>query len=885
MPLFLLNLVFNKHNLSPAMKRVVILIVTVFFIPVVVMAQSATKKKKKNQQPDSVYVPSFADSVVKAVHASYNDVSGVHRWLFGENYRREWAVPTKLPVIRLSTFHGGLTPEKQGGGMQSKSLRLEDKSGMEWVLRSVEKSPDKLLPEGLRGTFAVDWVGDEFSGQHPYSALIVPPLADAAHVPHANPVIGVVADDAALGEFRTMFAGMVCLLEEREPTGPSDNTLKMEEQLIKNYDNRVDGPLFLRARMLDLLIGDWDRHEDQWRWAAKKTDKDDVYEAVPRDRDQVFHVTEGLFPSIAALPWIDPLLDNFDGQIPRVKYSIYKTRFMKAFPDLQFSYADWMKAANDFVKAETDEVLEAGLRRLPKETYVMRHDELFSKLKLRRDNIPAAMSKYYYFINRIVDIRTTNKNELVTITDAADKGMHIAIDKVNKDGEVKGRLMDMTYQADITQEIRIYLSAGEDKVVVNNSTSPIKLRFVDSAGRKTYDIKQVSKKIQVYGQKDSTTFTGEAGRVSKHFSTDTLNARFVPANVYNLLAPIATAAINADDGFLLGLGFKYTGVDGFRKTPYSTRQQLMVTHAFATDAFRIKYNGEWIQAIGKADFIAQAYLQAPDNTMNFFGRGNETALNKTGNYRRYYRTRFDTYQFDPALRWHTGKESELSVGPSLQLYHIDPTDNVGRFITQTNRINSYDSATVNKDKIHAGLMVNFTSNQRNNDVLPASGYYFTVTMQGYAGLNSYSKSFVQIRPEFTYYQQLDANGNVVLSDRVGGGISLGKPAFYQSMFLGGQGNLLGYLQNRFAGQQMAFNNFQGRVKLGDIAGYILPGQLGVTGFYDIGRVWVDNEQSNKWHQGVGGGLYFCPASLTVLQVLAGHSEEGWYPYISLNFRL
>jgi outer membrane translocation and assembly module TamA len=114
---------------------------------------------------------------------------------------------------------------------------------------------------------------------------------------------------------------------------------------------------------------------------------------------------------------------------------------------------------------------------------------------------------------------------------------------------------------------------------------------------------------------------------------------------------------------------------------------------------------------------------------------------------------------------------------------------------------------------------------------------------------------------------------------------VGKPAFYQSMFLGGQGNLLGYLQNRFAGKHMVFNNLQGRVKLANIASYILPGQLGISGFYDAGRVWAEAEKSDKWHQGVGGGLYFAPAGITVIQVLAGHSEEGWYPYLSLNLRI
>jgi hypothetical protein len=202
----------------------------------------------------------FRDSVVVTVHPKYNKVGGVHRWFFGTNYRKEWATAVKLPVIRISQIYGGLTPEKEGGGMQSKSLRLKDASGKEWVLRSVEKTPDKLLPPTLRETFAVDWLDDALSGQHPFSALIVPPLADAARVPHANPVIGVVADDENLGEYRKIFANLVCLLEEREPIGDSDNSIKMLENLVKDNDNTFDGESFLRARMLDLLIGDWDRH-------------------------------------------------------------------------------------------------------------------------------------------------------------------------------------------------------------------------------------------------------------------------------------------------------------------------------------------------------------------------------------------------------------------------------------------------------------------------------------------------------------------------------------------------------------------------------------------------------------------------------------------------
>ena len=833
-----------------------------------------------------ISVPETADSLAISVHPSYDKVSKIHRKLFGENFRKDWAATVKLPVIRISSAEGGLKVLKNGGGMETKSVRCVDPSGKEWVIRSVEKTPDKLLPENLRGTFALDWVDDEYSGQHPYSALIVPPLAEAAHVPHAHPVIGVLAPDPELGQFGKDFSGRVVLMEEREPTGSSVNTMKMMKDLEENYNYRLDGEAFLRARMLDLLAGDWDRHEDQWRWTVSKEGKEKIYVAVPRDRDQVFHVNQGLFPTIASLPWIDPVLGNFDGSIPHVKYSLFKTRFIQQFPDAQLSYEDWMRITNDFVKSENDAVLKSAIDALPKGSSAARHDELLTKLKKRRDCIPAAMSEYYHFINRIVDIRATDRSELFTITDGPGKTLNVRIQKIGNNGNPGETIMELAYKPEITKEIRLYESGGNDRVVINNASSPIKLRIIGAEGEKTYDVQKAYKKINVYDQKDSVQFSGMSSRLNKHLSNDTLNTHFVSTDPYNIWTPLATGTLNKDDGFLLGLGFRYVGKDGFRKLPYSTIQDFMVFHSFKTSAFRINYAGQWMQAVGKADFTLNALIDAPDNTMNFFGQGNQTVLNKSiADYRRFYRTRFDYYQFDPALRWHTGKGSTISAGPSLQFYHFDNDKNSGRSVTEPGMIKSYDSTSYTRDKSNVGIIVNYTSNKKDNQLLPTRGYFLDVKLQSYAGLNSNSKSFAQLKPEFTFFQRLDSAGRFVLSDRIGGGVSVGNPAFYQEFFLGGQGNLLGYLQNRFSGQQMAFNDFQARWKIANLGGYILPGQLGVTGFYDIGRVWIDGEHNDTWHSGTGGGVYFAPASLTVIQLIAGHSKEGWYPYIAFNFRL
>ena len=828
----------------------------------------------------------ITDSVTVSVHAAYNTVSNVHRWLFGENYRREWAMPVKLPLLHLSQINGGLKPIREGGGMQSKALRLRASDGQEWVVRSVEKVPDKLLPPGLLNTFVVDWVGDEFSAQHPFSALVVPPMADAVNVPHANPVIGVVADDPELGEYRKNFAGLVCLLEEREPMGHSEATIRVEGKLVKSYYNRLDGERFLRARMLDLLLGDWDRHEDQWRFSDSTVNGITTWTGVPRDRDQVFHLAEGVFPSIASLPWLDPTLEHFEGNIPRVKWSLYKTRFIKAFPDQQLPYERWMQLANEFVQAESDQVLENALRRLPKELYALRHDVLFEKLKSRRDRIPHAMNEYYHFVNRITDLRLTAKSEVINFTDGRDAGLVVTVHQAKKDGDPGDPLWRIHYQAGITRELRLYTSGGADQINIHTPNSRIKLRIVDSTGESKINLSASSRKINLYGPESRPVLSGLLSRLKTHFSGDTMNNRFVPTNLYNIWMPLVTAGLNSDDGFMLGLGFKYKGVDGFRKLPYATTQSLLLTHAFASDAFRIQYAGEWIGIVGKADFILKADLQGPANKINFLGIGNETILNRTGDFHHFYRARYDLYNIIPAIRWHTGQRSDISAGLSVQHYRYGTGDNSDRFIgAQQSRRLTYDSLTIGNIKTHLGIAINFITDHRNNTILPGSGYFFSVDLTSAKGISNHTNSYIQVRPEFTYYQKLNSRGSVVLWDRVGGGLTLGKPAFYQALYLGGQGNLLGYLKYRFAGQHMLFNNLQARMKLLDVASYILPGQLGLTGFYDIGRVWANGETSERWHQGTGGGIYFAPAGLTVLNILAGHSREGWYPYISLNFRL
>jgi hypothetical protein len=824
------------------------------------------------------------DSVLVKLHPEYNDVNKLHRMLFGENYRKEWAAETKLPVIKLSKIHGGLMPLKIGGGFQTNSLRLVDKNGKEWVLRSVEKSPEKILPEALRETFAKDWVDDAMSAQHPFSALVVPPLAKAAGVPHAVPIIGVVSDDPNLGEYVSIFANKICLLEEREPAGETDNTPKMIKNLDKDNDYKLDGLALFRAKLLDLLVGDWDRHSDQWRWTKEDINGSKLYGAVPRDRDQVFYVNQGILPYMASRAWVAPNLQGFGGKIKNVNYSLWKTNFLDPYPGSQLSYEEWTKAVKTFVAAETDDVLEEGLRKLPKAAYDLRHDQLLSQLKERRDEIPSAMDEYYRFKNEIVDVRVSDKNELVTVNGTADNGIQIIVNKISKLGVVEEVLMEKTFDPKITKEIRLYLGAGSDELVLNNQTSPIKLRVINENGNKTISVKNAKKTVRIYDQGKQLTTTGDTSRLKIRTSRDSTNTAFLPVKLEDVTMPLVNIAANPDDGILLGLGFRRIHQKGFQKEPFNNTQQFFVSHSFTTKAFSIRYGGTWIKAIGKADLQVNATINAPENSVNFFGRGNETVYDKEIGDRNYYRARFSTYQIDPSLKWKSTAGSSLQIGPSLQYYKYNAADNFGRFITTGSQLGSYDSLKLLKNKIYAGIITNFTNDKRSNKIMPSWGSFVNINILGYAGLNRNSESFIQIKPEIAFYKSINTKATIVLAERFGGGVTFGKTAFYQSLFLGGQGNLYGYRMNRFAGQHLLYNNLELRAKIGDFTSYIVPGQVGVLGYYDIGRVWETNENSQKWHNGFGAGLYATAAQYAVLKFIMGYSTEGWYPNLNLGMR-
>jgi hypothetical protein len=820
------------------------------------------------------------DSILLRVLPRYGEVSTLHRKIFGENYRREYAQQTRLPIIHLSKVGTGLKAVERGGGFQTRSIRLVDSSGREWTLRGVEKYPEVLLPKGLRETFVRDVLKDNMSAQHPFAALVVPVLAEAIGAPHASPLIGWVAPDKGLGELGKDFEGTVCLLEEREPVGKTDNSQKMLRNLREDNSNVFNDKLYLKLKCLDVLIGDWDRHEDQWRWRALKSPGGISYMPVPRDRDQVFYRSDGWVQHLTQGSWFLPMMQGYEHQIRNINWFLWEGREINSKWFSAISEHEWNNTVESFCKTMTDEVFERALARLPEPGYSQRHDQLLAQLKARRAALVEMMSEYYRFFNQIVDVELSDRDEQVTIRDAQNGGLSLKVTK-NDIGQQGREIYGRDFDPKITREIRVYLHQGKDQLKIESRNSRILVRVVGEQGSKSFQVTAARRKVRVYTPGDSSYYSGRTDKLHLHSSPDSSNTAYVAKDLYQRKLLFPNLGFNNDDGLALGLTLRLTK-PGFRKQPYGSAQSFAVLYSAATSALKFNYKGEWVKVIGNADLLLQASAFAPSNTQNFFGLGNQTSFDRSLGIS-YYRARFNVYNLNPALRWRKGR-SVFSAGPALQYYSYDSKENTGRFISQPANLNTADSANISRDKGFAGALISYSFDSRDNLLIPGKGVFLDISFNAYKGLNRYSNTFSQLMASLSIHQRLDHNGGVVLAERIGGGLTAGQPAFYQSQFLGGQGNLLGYRQFRFSGEQSLYNNLELRVKLGDFVNYVLPGQIGLLGLYDVGRVWKRAEHADLWHHGVGGGLYFAPASLSLIRLVAGYSREGWYPYCALSFR-
>ena len=312
---------------------------------------------------DPVYIS--RDSVVIIPGKQYAN-GPYHRFWFGDTWRDLWVTPIVVPVLDIDEFAGGLELLKRGGGRQTRSLHFTGADGKRYKFRSVQKFTDRYLPEELKETLADDVIRDMFSTINPMAAIIAAPMINAAGILQAKPILCVMPDDEKLGEYRNDYAGLLGTIEEHpdevddeEVFGDADKVFGSDdlfEELKKTNKYRVDPKEFLKARLLDIFLGDWDRHYDQWRWAVYEIDDIKYCKPIPRDRDQAFSRYDGVIYSL--VEYFVPQAEHFSEEYPLMLDLTWSGQFLDRHLLSGLSKEVWDSVTDSIAIALTDSVIK-----------------------------------------------------------------------------------------------------------------------------------------------------------------------------------------------------------------------------------------------------------------------------------------------------------------------------------------------------------------------------------------------------------------------------------------------------------------------------------------------------------------------------------------------
>ncbi|MEP6684845.1 MAG: metallophosphoesterase [Parafilimonas sp.] len=814
------------------------------------------------------------DSIAVEIYPAYDSVSSTHRYFLGNNYRKEWATPVKLKVLNVKKQLGDFSIESFGGGKETQTLRLIDAAKKNWELRTVNKDPQKSIPEDLRGSITKDIVQDLISSLHPYAALTIPPMANAVNVPVAKPHYYYTPDDNGFGIYREKFANKVVLLEEHDASiddKDTKSTAKIIDKMIDDNDDRIDEQEVLRARLLDMLTGDWDRHFDQFRWGTSDTGKGKLYYTIPRDRDEAYFYNNGLLMHVVSSQ-ILPYLKNFTTNIKRLKWLNWKARDFDRFFLTQLNENDWKLALDSFKIKETDSVLNTALKRMPPEIYKIDSATLLNKLKSRRDALPVKGLRYFHYLSKYVNVVGSNDREYFKVFQQNDS-LAVHVYKIEKkSGDTSSLMYSRVFDSHHTKEIRLYGLNGNDRFYVSpNVSSKIKLRMIGGVGNDSFDINGKVKNY-VYDVSSENNFIGNKNRTKDFISRD-VNANYYSPTAFNYTVnryPQITVGYNSDDKWLIGFG-ALRRTYGFRKAPFASEQRLNVLYALNNPAFQIKYQGEFNDVLHKKDILVHAEIVDPVLN-NFFGFGNETVYDKNKGID-FYHVRYRYITSDILVRKKLGTIIQLMAGPVFYHYWNNYNDNNNRILGKPDLI-GLDSSSIYNQKSYAGGKFDLLINNLDNVLLPTRGINWLTEFTSLGGLNNNSQPYTSLVSNMTVHAAVTDPAKVVAVLKLGGGRIYSKHyEYFQTLNLGADNFLRGFRKERFSGTSMAYASIEMRFKLFTSSSYIVPGDVGVIAFNDVGRVWLRGQTSHMWHDAYGGGIYYAAYNYALISASIAYSKE------------
>jgi hypothetical protein len=845
---------------------------------------------------------------ITIIPGEHYSASGFYEFWFGKHWRDVWTTPVKVEILNLETFAGGLTPIRKGGGMQTKSLQFKGNDGRIWKFRSVDKDPSKVLSEDLRESIAENIIKDQISTANPFAALVVAPLLNEVGVFQAEPKLFFLSDDELLGEYREEFGNILGFIEEHPSTGEDEKsafndaldvkgTYKLFDHLAKKRNQKIDSEEFLKARLLDLIIGDWDRHMDQWRWAKFEETVDDgnlkVWKPIPRDRDQAFSKYDGIFPTVAS--YIIPQLNHFGEDYPQIEDLTWNGRFLDRRVLTELDKKTWDSVTAFVQQKITDEVIDSAVRQLPSEVYEICANEIASKLKSRRNNLQWASDEFYGLVNKYADVFCSDEDDYLEVNRVDDKSTVVTIYRRDKaTGNEKGEpLFHKIFDNEITKDLRIHLNDGDDKAYLFGecSEAPV-IRVIGGNGRDEFIDESV-----VYGYFLSITpFTAAQGKTYFYDSGKNTSVVLGPGTTFDNSfwseptneiekyepqqrdrghdwLPVPIIGLDIDYGLTIGGGIQLNQYN-FRAIPKQYMQQVTVSYATRLGNFAAAYEADFYSVLrgGRLNLLLQFTEQF---VARYFGYGNETAFDMDLENNDYYEVDQELITLFPTMFYNLNETITGSFGISfIQSKTFLQNDT----LLTGFRYEEYGLGKISPLGFHLGLEID----GRNSLDYPTQGYFMKFSGRLFPEIFSEPEGFYYAGFDLRSYFTPEFSSFATLALRAGGSRAFGKYPFYAGATVGGENSLRGYNDKRFSGDAALFGQAELRFFVTSL-NLILKSKVGLNLFAETGRVFTENDSSKLWHPSYGVGLWVSYLNSTLIgSTYVAFSPERTTFYLGLG---
>jgi hypothetical protein len=870
-PEFQPNLLFQKEILPPRKQYDV---TKLSFIPYSERTKSA-----------AIYTP---DSIRETLY---------FKTIWGAKYKDVYATPVTANIGRLDSIFGGVRVIGESRSENYKSLRLRDDQGNEYRMRALKKNAldyqtkleapanakevnptqnNEIIEEvSIPETFGSNF----YTASHPYAIMAVPDLAEAIDIFYTTPRLFYVPKQKRLGNYNEDFGDALYYISiepNQESEGLStfeypDDVETTDDILIKlrrRGDITVDEANYIKSRLFDMLIGDWDRESDHWRWAEYfNRDSLNVYAPIPKNRDDAF--------------------SNFEGNILDVATSIFGSNnqrhlYTEDIRDIEFfnkegiildralikeaGRGQWLYLAREIQRRLNDVVIDSAFTKVPETVRDESLQEIITTLKQRRENLVDIADRYYTYLAKQQTIEGSNFNDYFEITRLPDGQTNVKV-YPNFKAKLSTPLIDRTFRAIDTDEIWIFGLDGQDTFEIKGEgTHPIYVRIVGGQGKDTFKLIN-GRNAKVYDHESRENIVEIHNSGSLRF-TDVydLNTYDYRKQINRVNGYAASLGYNPDDGVIPGFQYTYR-VNSYQRNPFSQRHVARGSYYFDTSSFDVEYSGEFANIKNDLNLSFGAYFTSPNYTENYFGYGNETKNPEETLGFDFNRVEIQTVSANAGLLRNSNFGSFYKVQVKFDAVTVGTP--------LRSMINPAASVVENETDYFGTVEGIYNYRSFDNARNPSRGMMFDLNLGLTDNLKDTDRIFGFLNTRLGFYNSLIKNRKLVLKTNVRGQFNFeNKFEFYQGVKLGADTGLRGFRNERFTGKSSLVGSADLRFSFDEFKIELIPVQLGLYVGGDVGKVWVPTFASNKWHSDVGGGLWVNGSGDLQGTFSAFHSSEG-----------